>query len=636
MRRVLLLMVLVSVVPVGAAEPPTRPNVVFILADDLGWADTTPYGSRFHRTPHIDALAKRGLKFTQAYAANPLCSPTRASILTGLYPGRIGITAPVCHVPQEKLNASIRPRGPATQKCLVADSATRLDTRYLTLAEMLRDAGYATAHFGKWHLGPEPYSPLEQGFQSDVPHWPGPGPAAAYVAPWAFAGQSKFGKGTPGEHIEDRMAIEASRFIQAHKDRPFYINYWAFSVHAPYDTKRALIDKYRPLVDPQDPQRNPLYAGMVQCLDDAVGTLTAALDEAGVLERTVIVFFSDNGGIHWKAMDKEGGRFMPEAREFAEAPPTSNSPLRGGKASLYEGGVREPCIVIWPGVTRPGSTTEAMVQSLDFLPTLAEVVGVALPEEHAIDGRSFAPVLRGESEKHRDTILTFFPHNTPASNQLPGCTVRRGDWKLHRLFHDGPRQEHRYELYDLAKDLGETNNVAAEHPDLVRELDALIADHLTETHALVPGPNPDYDANGTESRTVAAADPLEGWKARQCTAAVKDGVLTMRGTGKSPFLGFAAGKQTGPATFRLRVRSKSGGAGKVEWLPSGAAADAKDAQSVPLTIQPGDWQEATATIPAKTPLGITRLYLPANEAAVEVDWIELTAGGKVRRWEFGE
>jgi arylsulfatase A-like enzyme len=237
-----------------------------------------------------------------------------------------------------------------------------------------------------------------------------------------------------------------------------------------------------------------------------------ALEEEKLLDRTLVVFFSDNGGVNWQAMKREGrGGPGDLAAPLAEVPPTSNAPLRGGKASVYEGGVREPCLVVWPGVARAGARSDAMIQSIDFLPTLAEAAGAALPGELKLDGRSFAAVLRGESKTHRNEVFTFFPHNTPASGQRPACAVRRGDWKLIRYFHDGPKQEHRHELYHLRDDLGETKDLAAAEPALVRELDALIEGFLKDTAAVVPGPNPAY---GGESQPAAAADPLQGWKAR--------------------------------------------------------------------------------------------------------------------------
>lgn len=406
-------------------------------------------------------------------------------------------------MPEVRLQASLPTCAAASQKWLVPNSATRLDTSYVTLAEVLKNAGYATGHFGKWHLGAEPYSPLQQGFEVDVPHHHGPGPAGSYVAPWKFAPPLHF-TGTPGEHLEDRMAREAAQFIHAHRDRPFLLNYWAFSVHAPYDAKKSLVDEYRESADPQSPQRNPLYAAMVQSLDDAVGTLVKSLEKEDLLDRTLIVFFSDNGGVNWQAMRKERpGGANALAEPFAEIPPTSNAPLRGGKATVFEGGVREPCFIVWPGVVDAGRRSEAMIQSIDFLPTLAEAVGVKLPAEQRLDGRSFVRVLRGEATTHRDTIFTFFPHHTPATGQIPACAVRHGDWKLIRYFHDGPNREHRHELYNLRLDLGETNNLAAVEPALVQELDALLTGFLTDTAAVVPAPNPAWRAD-TKPRRAAS------------------------------------------------------------------------------------------------------------------------------------
>ena len=294
-----------------------RPNVVIILADDLGWADTTLYGhTKLYQTPNLERLAQRGMLFTRAYSASPLCSPTRASILTGLSPARIGITQAACHLQQVLLQALPGTRPAPGKKALPPESATRLNTTYYTLGKALKDAGYATGHFGKWHVGAEPYSPLQQGFDVDVPHYSGPGPAGSYVAPWKFKNFDP-DPGEPNQHIEDRMAKEAVAFIEKHKDQPFFLNYWMFSVHAPFDAKKTLIDKYRALVNPSDPQRSPTYAAMVESMDDAVGTVINTLDRLKLTENTIIVFLSDNGGnIH---SEVDGTRA------------TSNLPLRGGK-----------------------------------------------------------------------------------------------------------------------------------------------------------------------------------------------------------------------------------------------------------------------------------------------------------------
>jgi arylsulfatase A-like enzyme len=236
---------------------------------------------------------------------------------------------------------------------------------------------------------------------------------------------------------------------------------------------------------------------MVQSLDDAVGALVKALDANGLAEKTLIVFFSDNGGIDWSGLNFAERVSAEVATRHADVPATSNAPLKRGKASIYEGGTREPCIVAWPGVVTPG-TTAAMIQSIDFYPTLCEIAGAPIPANQTMDGRSFLPVLRGQADEHREEIFCFFPHNTPASKQTPAVSVRKGDWKLIRFFHDGPEQQDRHELYDLKDDVGETRDRAAEQPQIVAELSGRIDQLLKDTGALVPGPNPRWRAEAAE------------------------------------------------------------------------------------------------------------------------------------------
>ncbi len=452
-------------------------NVIFILADDLGWADTTLYGhTRLYETPNLERLAQRGMTFTRAYANSPLCSPTRASILTGQTPARHGSTAPQHHTGAVRLRAAVAPAGPPGNKALMTQSVTRLDTAYPTLGKRLKGAGYVTGHFGKWHLGPEPYSPLEHGFDVDVPHHPGPGPAGSFVAPWKF---KNFKANYPKEHIEDRMADEAVQWIQSVRDQPFYMNYWQFSVHAPFDAKAALIQRYRSKVDPADPQHCPTYAAMVHSLDDAIGTLLDAVDSAGIAERTAIVFISDNGGNMYNQV--EGAR------------PTSNAPLRGGKATLFEGGIRVPCVVVWPGVTAPASRSQEIIQTSDFYPTILKQVGVSLPDNHVVDGIDITPALSGKT-LNRNGIFTYFPHSPPVPDWLPpAMSVHAGDWKLIRLFHQGENGAHDYRLYDLAGDIGERENLATRYPEKVRQLDRQIEDHIQQAQTVVPQPNPRFD-----------------------------------------------------------------------------------------------------------------------------------------------
>jgi arylsulfatase A-like enzyme len=617
------------------------PNVVFILADDFGWRDLGCYGSTYYQTPNLDKLAARGVRFTQAYAANPLCSPTRSSILTGLWPARTGITAPVCHVPQVILDKHLV-KGNPRQRVLVAESLTRLKTDYVTLPKVLRDAGYRTGHFGKWHLGAEPYSPLQQGYEVDWPHWPGPGPAGSYVAPWKFPPALGV-TGKPGEHIEDTLSQHVVDFIHHNKDHPFFASYWQFSVHAPYDAKDELVAKYRKLADPKNPQRNPVYAAMVESLDDGVGRVIAELEQDGLLDKTIIVFFSDNGGVSWGGVDSdtEGAHTEHKSARFQADmhwPPTSNLPLRNGKASLYEGGTREPCMIIWPGVTKAGTTNDTVIQSIDWMPTILDMVGVPLPAAAKPDGISIVPAIKGGTLP-REAIFCHFPHETPASGQHPGTYVRRGDWKLIRLFAGNADGSDKLELYNLKDDLGETKNVAAEKPELVRELNELISGFLKDSEAVVPKLNPNYDpakapaARGGETK---AADPSKtptlGWTQRQCVAVMKDGALAITGKGATPFLGIGAGTK-GPGELTLRARCAAGGDGKVEWIPGGKSPG--EPQSVPFKLTGGaDWQDVSVQIPADASIGILRVYVPAQNQEVEVKSIELKTAEKPRRWDF--
>jgi arylsulfatase A-like enzyme len=453
-------------------------NVVFILADDLGWSDTTLYGhTSFYETPHIERLANRGMLFTNAYTAHPLCSPTRASIMTGLEPGRIGFTGATGHVERVVLKASLPTRARPDRKALTPQSVTRLNTDYVTLAETLHEAGYATGHFGKWHLGSEPYSPLEHGFDIDIPHWPGPGPAGSYVAPWKFPDELDFDPATPDEHIEDRMAKEAVAFLKENQDRPFFLNYWAFSVHAPFDGKPSLVEKYTAKTDPNNPQRVPVYAAMVESLDHAVGTLLDTLDRLQLSEKTIVIFFSDNGGNMYDRVDG--------------LPPTSNAPLRGGKANIYEGGTRVPCAVIWPGQLQPGSHSDAFLTSTDWYPTILEMLSIPKPAELRFDGVSQVPAFKG-TDIPRSNFTCFVPHYYPKPNHLPSTYHREEDWKLIRYHADGENGADRFELYNLKEDIGETKDMSATMPERVRLLNQKIDRYLEDIKAILPQPNPNY------------------------------------------------------------------------------------------------------------------------------------------------
>ncbi len=616
-----------------------KANVIVILADDLGWSDTTLYGNtKFYKTPNLDRLAKRGMTFTRAYSASPLCSPTRSALLTGMSPARTGITIPNGHVPQVVLEASVPAFAAPNEKAISPNPPTRLKSEYRTLAEELRDAGYATGHFGKWHLGTPPFSPLEQGFEVDVPKHPGPGPAGSFVAPWRFA---HIKESKPGEHIEDRMAQEAVAWIEKNQDRPFYLNYWMFSVHAPFDAKKDLIEKYREQIDVGDSQRSPTYAAMIESMDDAVGTLLDTLDRLGIADNTIIVFTADNGGNMYNEIDG--------------TTPTHNRPLRGGKATLFEGGTRVPCVIVWPGVVSPASRSDVPVQSEDYFPTILAGLGIQPTTNQPCDGVSIIPALKGEEMIER-SLFQFFPHSPRVPEWLPpSISVHHGDWKLIRVFHGGENGEHRHLLFNLRDDLGETSNQALAHPSIVKELSEEIDAFLIKTKAVVPTPNPRFDPekydpslegvpqakpkakqvaneNTPESAKRDESDPaLQGWKARNCNASVTDGAVTIVPTNDNSFLGFAAGKHNGASRVRFRIKASSARS-HVDWLPGGVTSEAK---SVPFAITGNDWEEIDVPLPAEGPLGIVRIYLPKEAGKVQIDWIEIISAQPEKKTQTG-
>ncbi|MEI7421491.1 MAG: sulfatase [Prolixibacteraceae bacterium] len=480
-------LVLASSQVMAETAAPKKMNIVFILADDLGWADCDlNVKSRLYETPNLTRLSKRGVIFSNAYSASPLCSPTRASILTGQGPARTGITAPVCHQPEVEMKPTVMKKAPAGDKSIQCQSATRLGTDLPTLSKLIKANGYATAHFGKWHLGREPYSALQQGFDVDMPHWPGPGPAGSYVAPWKF---DNFKENYPKEHIEDRMAEEATKWMRSvDKNHPFYLNYWMFSVHAPFNAKAELEDDYRAKIDTTEAQRSSTYAAMVHSMDDGIGTLLNEIDREGIADHTAIIFISDNGGNmydHLKQTTKDGKEYTTSA--------TSNSPLRGGKATMFEGGTRVPCIVVWPGLTKAGTRNEARIQTTDFYPTILNQLGIALPKNHVIDGVDMSAALEGK-KYDRKPMFTYFPHAPKVPDWLPASVnVHDGDWKLIRMFYQGENGAHGYRLYNLKEDLGEKNNLAAKFPDRVKQMDKLIEDYLKSAKTVVPIPNPAFD-----------------------------------------------------------------------------------------------------------------------------------------------
>lgn len=515
------LAILTSLVMVAtsiAAEPVRPPNIILFLVDDMGWMDCGAYGSQYYETPNIDRLAAGGLRFTDAYSANPLCTPTRASILTGEYPARLGITSAAGAQPPLPVDAPRYPESAGRTRRLITPQSLRfLPPEKYTLAEALRDAGYTTGHFGKWHLGlTEPYWPERQGYDVAWHGAPDAGPPApnGYFSPYSY----KAGTITPGpdgEYIVDRLTDEVVKFIGNHRDRPFLASVWQCGVHGPWGFKEDYARQFAGKQDPRGQQGNPVMAAMLKSIDDSLGRIVDRLDELQLTHRTIIVFTSDNGGnVHSNTADDRPlgddgaprARLLEGYRKYAgQLPPTNNHPLRSGKGMLYEGGIRVPLIVAWPGVIPAGRTSSEVVSSIDYYPTLIDLAGVAKKPDVHFDGISAAAVLRDPASKlSRETLFNFFPHGGPG--KPPGVTVRKGPWKLIRWFEPTPEANETVALYNLQDDLSETRNLAADRPELVEQLNQEIDHFLQSTGALVPKPNPSYDPNAVDDANANDTD----------------------------------------------------------------------------------------------------------------------------------
>lgn len=460
-----------------ATAQPERPNFLFILADDLGWKDLGSYGSSFYETPALDTLAEHSARFTQAYAACPVCSPTRASILTGKYPARMATTdwfgAPQPdNVESHKLTRD--------KPLLPAPYVDHLPLEEVTLAEALKEAGYATFFAGKWHLGGEGYSPEDQGFDVNKGGHHRGGPPGGYFSPYQ---NPKLEDGPEGEHLPDRLASETITFIEEHKEGPFLAYLSLYSVHTPLQSRPDLKAKYEQkaaaLPKPEVAwgtegdrevrlvQDHAVYAGMVEAMDQAVGRVLDKLQSLEIDNRTVVIFMADNGGL-----------------STSEGHPTSNLPLRAGKGWLYEGGIRTPMLIRWPGVTDAGKVIDAPAISTDFYPTILEMAGLPPRPEQHLDGTSLVPLLQGGRAPERDALYWHYPHY---GNQggAPGAAIREGDWKLIAFFEGRPPA-----LYQLLQDIGERNDRAAAMPEKVAALSAKLAAWQAETGARFPSPNP--------------------------------------------------------------------------------------------------------------------------------------------------
>ncbi len=470
--------------PVSIRTRDKRPtNIVFFVVDDLGQRDLGCYGSTFYETPHLDRLAREGALFPNAYAACPVCSPTRASILTGQYPQRTGIT--------DYIGAAQPAKWKRNTPHLPAPYAEHLALEYVTLAESLKSQGYATFFAGKWHLGGDGFSPEDQGFDINMGGLERGGPYGGkkYFSPY---GNPKLPDGPDGEHLPDRLASEASKFIEANRDKPFFVYLPFYSVHTPLMAPADLVRKYEQKRSEHEPtdvfgdepprkvrltQDHAVYAGMVEAMDQAVGKVVAKLDALNLAEDTLVIMTSDNGGL-----------------STSEGSPTSNLPLRAGKGWLYEGGNRTSLIMRWPGVISPGVVNESHVISPDYFPTILDAAGLPLEPDHHKDGVSHLASLKSGEPTANRPLFWHYPHY---GNQggAPGAAVRDGDWKLIEWFDSDT-----VELFNIAADPGETNNLAtAEHHHVAR-LHQMLHDWQTDVGAVKSSLNPDYESSKPNGR----------------------------------------------------------------------------------------------------------------------------------------
>jgi len=447
----------------AASEPKT--NVVVILIDDLGWNDVGCYGSKYHRTPNIDRLASDGMRFTDGYAACNVCSPSRAAILTGKYPARLLLTQ---WLPSGRWNAN-------KNRLREGRYLSNLPLEEVTIAEAMRESGYRTGFMGKWHLGTETYYyPEHQGFDINIAGRDYGAPGSyfyPFTGKWKIptTGQTLHKKtplaGKEGDYLVDRLAEEAENFIRDSADKPFFLMLSHYAVHAPLQGKRNKTARYEEIAA-NDRQGKPAYAAMVESVDDSVGRVMRILRELKLAERTLVIFTSDNGG-------------------FAKA--TSNSPLRANKGSNYEGGLRVPFIVRWPGKIKPGAVSAEPVIGMDLFPTILDATLLPPRPHQHVDGESLVPVLTGSGRLKRDAIYWHYPHYNQHPSAFPSGVIRAGDWKLIEAYETG-----RLSLFNLAADIGEKMDRSATEPAKVAELHTMLKSWRTEVGADPMKPNPEF------------------------------------------------------------------------------------------------------------------------------------------------
>lgn len=429
----------------GLAYAAEKPNIVLIMADDMGWMDLHCQGNKVLRSPHIDALAKQGVRFTSAYAAAPVCSPTRAALMTGLAPARLHITQHGSDGPQfwpeDRL---VQP--PPTKQALPHETST--------LAERLQAAGYATGFFGKWHLGRDKnFWPTGHGFDVNVGGCGFGGPPT-YFDPYRIPTLPPRKK---GEYLTDRLAEETIAFLRREEDKPLFVCLWTYNPHYPFEAPDELVAHYRGKPGPG--LKNPVYGGQIEATDRAIGRVLDELENLGIAEQTLVIFTSDNGG--WSGA-------------------TDNRPLRAGKGFLYEGGLRVPLVVRWPGVTKAGTVNDTPVVSMDLTATILDAAGAALADDESLDGHSLRPLFHG-GKLERDALYFHYPHFAFHKANRPGSAVRSGKYKLILRYDDDT-----VELFDLEQNPGEKSDLAEAEAEVARRLKERLEQWLDETAAGLP------------------------------------------------------------------------------------------------------------------------------------------------------
>jgi len=595
-----------------------KPNILFFLVDDMGWMDSTVYGSKYYHTPNMERLASRGMRFTDAYAANPLCSPTRASILTGRHPSRFGITGASGHLPPQDDIPLLGTKAAAWRKMVCPRSRRYMPLEEYTIGEAFKEAGYDTAFIGKWHLGFEPWWPEKQGFDFTLASGQYPGPPS-YHSPY---GIHSLENGPDGEYLTDRLTDEALKYLEQSRENPFLLCMWHYAVHAPYQGKESIVEKYRDKVDPRGKQESQIMAAMIESMDESLGRILDKLDVLKLSEDTIIIFMSDNGGVDFS--------------ETAEGnTPTSNYPLRKGKATIYEGGTREPCMIVWPGVVRGGSTCNEVISSIDFFPTMLEMASIQPERKLDIDGLSIVPLLRETGTLKREQIFCHFPHYVLATKNLPGTYVRQGHWKLIRFYGEGPDRTFGYELYNLKDDISETTNLAEKMPEKVKQLDALITGHLKETGGIIPIKNPDYNPRLFNPITDK---PIAGWiPSPDCTISPKNGMMHVSSVGKDPFLHTNEVPETqGNLILKLRMKSTGKGNGQIYWGTK-SAIHFHGSRSVVFTMKhDNQWQDYSIDLPVDGCLHSLRLDTGQGAGEIVIESLRLVKpdGMEVKTWDF--